>query len=297
VGAGREPLSGAALALALLLAPQAGAVPPPPADIGQEEAAATDPEIAEAARLCAMIEDAAGDYGLQPEFFARLIWKESRFDVRAVSPKGAQGVAQFMPGTAKLRGLADPFDPEQAIPASAAYLAELKLRFGNYGLAAAAYNSGEDRVEAWLGGQGGLPGETLAYVHSITFRPAAWFREQGREVEPRPLDAALGFTEACRQLPVLKTRAVFYEGAEWKPWGVEVAANLRYNATLSRFGRVQQRYGKILGAREPMLVRARAGLGRQRIWSARIGMDSRLEAYRLCAQLQRAGGACLVRRN
>jgi len=52
-------------------------------------------------------------------FFARLIWKESRFDIKAVSPAGAQGVAQFMPATAKRRGLADPFDPEQAIPASA----------------------------------------------------------------------------------------------------------------------------------------------------------------------------------
>jgi len=297
VGSRRQPLSGAALALALALADPAGAVPPPEADIGQREAAAMDPKVAEAARLCAMIEDAAGDYGLQPEFFARLIWKESRFDVKAVSPKGARGVAQFMPGTAKLRGLADPFDPAQAIPASAAYLAELKLRFGNYGLAAAAYNSGENRVEAWLGGRSGLPGETLAYVHSITFRPAAWFRERGREVEPRPLDAALTFSAACRKLPVMKTRAVFYEGAEWQPWGVEVAANVRYNATLSRFARVQARYGKVIGESEPMLVRARAGLGRQRIWSARIGMASRLEAFRLCAQLQRAGGACVVRRN
>ena len=53
------------------------------------------------------------------DFFARLIWKESRFDPNAVSPAGAEGIAQFMPGTAAMRGLKNSFDIEQAIPASA----------------------------------------------------------------------------------------------------------------------------------------------------------------------------------
>ena len=99
---------------------------------------------------------------------ARLIWKESLFDPGAVSPKGAQGIAQFMPGTAKLRGLDDPFDPPKALAASAAYLAELRQGFGNLGLAAAAYNAGEERVRKWLARQVGLPYETQDYVLSIT---------------------------------------------------------------------------------------------------------------------------------
>ena len=53
----------------------------------------------------------------------RLIWAESRFRVHAVSPKGAQGIAQFMPATAAERGLADPFDPEQAVPKAARLVA------------------------------------------------------------------------------------------------------------------------------------------------------------------------------
>jgi hypothetical protein len=281
VGAGREPLSAVLLAAALA-APAAA------------EARADSPD---AGPVCTLIESAAETHGLPPEFLARLIWKESRFDVKAVSPKGAQGVAQFMPATARRRGLVDPFDPAQAIPASAAYLAELRGQFGNLGLAAAAYNSGEDRVEAWLVGRSGLPGETLEYVHSITFRPARWFREAGREVEPRALDETLGFAEACRGLPVMKTRAVLFEGAEWQPWGVQVAGNRRQSAAMRQFARAQARYPAILGEVEPMMVWARAGLGRRKLWSVRVGAASRGEADRLCNRLRAAGGACLVRRN
>ncbi|TIV91450.1 MAG: lytic transglycosylase domain-containing protein, partial [Mesorhizobium sp.] len=97
-------------------------------------------------RVCDLIETQAEQNRLPKDFLARLIWKESRFDPNAVSPVGAEGIAQFMPGTAKLRGLADPFDIEQAIPASAKYLAEMKAGYGNLGLAAAAYNAGENRV-------------------------------------------------------------------------------------------------------------------------------------------------------
>lgn len=285
MGAGRQSLIAFALAFGLALTPLAG------------DAAAEETPDDEAALVCGLIEAEAEAHGLPPEFFARLIWKESRFDVKAVSPKGARGIAQFMPETAQRRGLADPFDPEQAIPASAAYLAELRSRFGNLGLAAAAYNSGEDRVEAWLGGRSGLPGETLEYVHSITFRPARWFRENGREVEHRSLDEKLTFAEACRRLPVMVTRAVLFDGAEWQPWGVQVAGNRRQSAALRQFARIQARYHWIIGEVEPMVVWGRAGLGRQRLWSVRIGASSRGAASRLCSRLRAAGGACLVRRN
>lgn len=252
-------------------------------------------DLDSADRICALIEEAAEAHGLPAPFLTRLIWKESRFDSRAVSPKGARGVAQFMPATAKRHGLADPFDPAQAIRASAAYLSELRTLFGNLGLAAAAYNSGEGRVAAWLAGQRGLPGETLGYVHSITFRPARWFREAGREVEPRPLDKDRPFIEACRNLPVLKTRAVLFEGAEWQPWGAQVAGNFRRSSALAQFGRLQARFAGILGDRSPMVVRDR--LGGRRVWAVRIGASSRREASRLCGRLRTVGAACLVQRN
>ena len=123
--------------------------------------------------ICLMIESAARDHGLPVEFFARVIWQESRFRADAVGPvtrsgKRAQGMAQFMPGTAAERGLLDPFDPVQALPKSAEFLKELWGQFGNLGLAAAAYNAGPRRIREWLDGTGYMPGETRNYVSAIT---------------------------------------------------------------------------------------------------------------------------------
>ena len=118
--------------------------------------------------LCAIVETAARQQGLPVNFFTRLIWRESAFQSAALSPAGAQGVAQFMPGTASERGLADPFDPAVAIPASAKLIADLAKRFGNLGLAAAAYNAGPNALADWLAGKGLLPLETQDYVLAVT---------------------------------------------------------------------------------------------------------------------------------
>ncbi|WP_207919241.1 lytic transglycosylase domain-containing protein [Methylobacterium segetis] len=135
--------------------------------------------------LCRLIESSAKARGLPVPFLTRLIWRESTFRAGVVSPAGAQGVAQFMPGTAQERGLLDPFDPEQAIPHAAHLLADLKRRFGNLGLAAAAYNGGAQRVTNWLAGSGGLPAETRAYVLSITGSPAEdWRGSTSNEASP-----------------------------------------------------------------------------------------------------------------
>ncbi len=243
--------------------------------------------------ICPLIAAEAARVGMPAEFFARLIWKESRFDIRAVSPKGAQGVAQFMPETARIRGLADPFDPAQAIAASADYLAELRARFGNLGLAAAAYNSGENRVERWMQVGGNLPYETVDYVQSITFRPVEWFREDGREVEPRPLEEGKSFEEACRALPVIATRALATAAA---PWGVRVAGGITHNAALRAYRRAQRMYPTLLRGRAPIIVRVRRNAGAGR-WLAMAGAESRAEARRLCGRLKAVGGNCVVRRN
>src|SRR4051812_30979411 len=123
--------------------------------------------------MCLIIESAARANDLPLEFFARVIWQESRFQSDAVGPMTrsgarAQGIAQFMPGTANERRLLDPFDPVQALPKSAEFLSELRSQFGNLGLAAAAYNAGPRRVQDWLDGRGYMPSETRNYVSSIT---------------------------------------------------------------------------------------------------------------------------------
>lgn len=148
--------------------------------------AAQSPETAEERKqretgeLCALLMGAADAYGVPPDFFIRLIWKESRFNAGAVSPVGAQGIAQFMPGTARLRGLKNPFDREEALYASASFLRDMRDRFGSWGLAAIGYNGGPNRVDPLVQGSGGLPYETIDYVYAITGRTHHYWAERAR---------------------------------------------------------------------------------------------------------------------
>jgi hypothetical protein len=127
--------------------------------------------------LCEKLVMSAREKRLPVTFFTNLIWKESRFDTDAVSPAGAEGIAQFMPAVSKVMGF-DPFDPREAIPAAARLLRVLLDRFGNLGLAAAAYNAGPARVREWMDKKGGLPSETRDYVAAITGRHAERWRER-----------------------------------------------------------------------------------------------------------------------
>ena len=168
---------------------------------------AADDDTREA--MCLMIESAARAQDLPLEFFARVIWQESRFQSDAVGPvtrsgQRAQGIAQFMPGTASERRLLDPFDPVQALPKSAEFLSELRDQFGNLGLAAAAYNAGPRRVQEWLAGTGDdaagdaqLRGRHHRHARSTTGRPPAKPARCPTARRPR----------SCRELMALLRRA------------------------------------------------------------------------------------------
>ncbi len=140
--------------------------------------------------ICDSLTAAAEDNNLPVHFFIGLLFQESGFNPAEVSTAGAQGIAQFMPQTAADMGLQNPFDPVEAIPASARLLHNLVAQFGNLGLAAAAYNAGPKRVQDWLAKLSGktadkktakksakktdpkpaLPEETQGYVMTITGR-------------------------------------------------------------------------------------------------------------------------------
>jgi soluble lytic murein transglycosylase-like protein len=112
-----------------------------------------------------MIVDASRRWKVSAALIAAQIQAESRFDPGAVSPAGARGIAQFMPGTAAQYGLRDPLDPAQAIDAQAHLMHDLLGRFASVPLALAAYNAGEGAVAAC----GCIPPypETQAYVAKI----------------------------------------------------------------------------------------------------------------------------------
>jgi soluble lytic murein transglycosylase-like protein len=248
-------------------------------------------------RICDLIDVHARLNGLPRDFLARLIWKESRFDPSAVSPVGAEGVAQFMPGTAAMRGLSNAFDIEQAIPAAAVYLAEMAAGFGNLGLAAAAYNSGETRVGRWLSSGGFLPLETEEYVLDILGEPADAFTDRAHQATVRPLDPKLGFDAACRSMRRIAADTIAMATVHTKPWGVQVAGNYRRSAAVRQWQRLAPRLRAIVGAEDAVVSRVRTGHGRRGIYAVRIGAGDRAEANRICAALRNSGGSCVVLRN
>ncbi len=278
-------LASALLAVNLLLVAAARADPSTPE--GQDTARG----------VCELILEHALMNRLPPEFFARLIWKESRFDANAVSPAGAEGIAQFMPATARRRGLADPFNVHRAIAASARYLSELKSAFGNLGLAAAAYNAGEHRVTRWLERGGFLPLETENYVIDILGEAAEFFAEPGHAGSIQPLDPQKPFLEACAALPVTMTATIPMASIPLKPWGIQVAGNPRRAAAIRQWQRVRGRFSSLLGGYDPVVSRVRSAGVPRGIYAVRIGADTRAEADIICQKLRGAGGSCVVLRN
>lgn len=119
--------------------------------------------------LQTMIAQAAERHGLDPAVLEALVWAESSFNPAARSPKGAMGLTQLMPATARSLGVTDPFDPAQNLEGGAKYLAQMLKQFnGDIRLALAGYNAGPGKVRQ----HGGVPPyrETQAYIDKILTR-------------------------------------------------------------------------------------------------------------------------------
>jgi hypothetical protein len=232
------------------------------------------------------------------EFFARVIWQESRFNAQAVSSKGAEGIAQFMPSTADFRGLADPFDPIAALQSSAGYLAELRDKFGNLGLAAAGYNAGPGRVGAWLAGRRGLPAETRNYVAIIT----GWTADDWASPSPpKTAETTIPQGVPCSELAnlILAPKAEAQRIAAYVPrWGLQLTANWSESRAWAVYRIIQKKFAGLIGDREPIVIRNRGvGLGTAMRYNIRIADDNRGYLEGFCRKLIAAGGACVVLRN
>lgn len=283
--------------------PKSEATPPPPADVR------CTPDKAHCISLENYIEDVCRTIGavaeaeaLDRDFFARLVWRESLFDSAAVSPVGAQGIAQFMPGTAALRGLDDAFNPAEALAASAEYLAELTRKYGNLGLAAAAYNSGEERTDSFLANDRELPAETRAYVYAITGFSGTRWRDDPPDKFDLTLEPGLAFEEACVQRAAKRSFREFRphhpeEEVPLRPWAVIVASHPDAGAVRREFKNLQRRYPGVLGKERPTITQNRMPRVPKQRYAAQVGRDSRDAANALCRQLRVAGASCMVLKN
>ena len=207
------------------------------------------------------------------------------------SGQRAQGIAQFMPGTASERRLLDPFDPVQALPKSAEFLNELREQFGNLGLAAAAYNAGPRRVQDWLAGSGPMPQETRNYVAAITGTTVDDWAAAGKngKISDRAPHAN------CRELMALLKRAPnsfvteleqHVKLAAAKLWGVQLAAGFDRNKALAMYARAMKRLSAVIGDQDPSLLSSvMRSLGTRTFYQVRIGADTRPAADDLCNRI------------
>ena len=140
------------------LQPPQAEVPPLPGEAAVVYRGRTDSQWIGTARTMARM------HRIPEDLFLRLVQQESGWHSGALSPKGAIGLAQLMPGTARLLGV-DPHDPEENLEGGARYLRAQFERFGRWDLALAAYNAGPEAVER----HGGIPpyAETVGYVRAI----------------------------------------------------------------------------------------------------------------------------------
>jgi len=265
--------------------------PPAPIDLPQQHPPTPDD-------ICQALEQDAAENELPVEFFARVIWQESRFSAQAVSRKGAQGIAQFMPATADYRGLIDPFDPIAALQHSARYLGELRTRFGNLGLAAAAYNAGPGRVAAFVSNHRPLPGETRNYVAIIT----GWTADEWASASPpQTSETTIPQGVPCTRLAnlILAPKEEAQRIAAYVPkWGMQLTANWSESKAWEIYRRIQKQYAALIGDREPIVIRGRGiGLGTALRYNIRIADDDRGYLEKFCNKLIAAGGACVVLRN
>ncbi|MCX7559295.1 lytic transglycosylase domain-containing protein [Sulfitobacter sp. F26204] len=250
---------------------------------------------------CNAILNLSQRHGLNTGFFARLIWQESRFDPNALSHANARGIAQFIPSTARRRGLKDPYNPADALEHSAQYLAEMVKRYGNEGLAAIGYNGGERRAEGFLLGKGLAP-ETMNYVPIITGLDA----EDWRDAKPKQHDMRLSQTEdfltACysmaqnrRITPLVRPKP---PAPKIKPWGVQVGFAQSKKAARSGARRQTASCRSVIGKEPVELIYKPHKVARKKgYYFARYGRNSRDSAKQLCDAMRRQGCNCRVMQN
>ncbi|MCR8546522.1 lytic transglycosylase domain-containing protein [Salipiger sp. P9] len=248
---------------------------------------------------CQAIAHFAARNGLDPGFFARLLWQESRFDPNARSHANAQGIAQFIPSTARLRGLTDAYNPAEALEYSAEYLGELVRRYGNHGLAAVAYNGGERRADALVASGATLPRETVNYVRIITGLSAETWAESPPDSHDFRLQKDKPFRSACHAL-ARDRRLTAYPTPEpdLAPWGVQLAFGTTKARAREQYGARTRACAALVKGEEPDLIwqKSRAS-PKGGYWMARIGRNDRDSAWRYCSRLKARGCVCAVYRN
>ena len=252
------------------------------------------PAASYVADVCGVIEAAARRNAARSELLRAADLEGEPVRRRRRQPGRRPGHRSVHARYGRLRGLTDPFNPAEALFASALYFAELARDFGNIGLAAVAYNGGEARASVPSLTKVALPLETRADVHAITgYSAVAW-----RDAPPAKVDLALpgtGFpgrlhARAARTLREFRSGPPVSRGASSSPRTATATAPSARSPAAAPLRRHP-------GAEPVSYDRGRRPGMPSRLYMAQIGRESRAEADALCAGLRRSGGDCMVLRN
>jgi len=172
-------------------------------------------------------------------------------------------------------------------------------KFGNLGLAAAAYNAGPGRVSAWLTSHRALPGETRNYVATVTGRTAD---EWSSPSPPKDAEASVPRAIPCTRLANLilpqKQEEVRHIEAHIPRWGIWVAAHLTESKAWAIYRDRQKWLAPVIGSRAPVVLhRQLPGMGMAKRYIIAIADDSRAPLDSLCAKLTASDFPCDVMRN
>jgi hypothetical protein len=231
--------------------------------------AGTETRAEFASKICVAAELEAKANNIDPAFFARLLWRESLFDPNVVSYKGA-------------------------------FLSDLRSQFGNLGLAAAAYNAGEQRVLNWQNGKGSMPLETQDYVAFVTGKDVEEWKVSTASFPIPAIGKGEKFLDDCTSLASrkIKLSEPGIASAPRKPWGALIAANFSERTALSMYQRLKLRFPKLIAERQPMITRKKnLSRGTRRIVLVMLGEATAKDAQATCQSLNAVGAPCVVRKN
>ena len=231
-----------------------------------------------------LIDEVAGAEGVDPSVLRSMVDVESSYNPKAISSRGAQGLLQLMPGTAKEMGVVDPFDPRQNLTGGAKYLKrQLEAQGGDLSKALAAYNWGPGNLAS--GGE--LPAETLSYVNKImgrsgggdaslindTKQPPSQIQDQGNLDWSKPISRV---NNADGSISTVRTISIGEEGKEVLIPTVHPEGRIMSNQeAIDRYKQTGQNFGKYNSIEEANLAADKLHKQQELSWkdSAKLGWD------------------------
>jgi hypothetical protein len=176
----------------------------------------------------------------------------------------------------------------------------LRTQFGNLGLAAAAYNAGEQRVIDWQAGNGGMPEETRDYVQFVTGQSIEDWKVKDANFTVPAIGKESSFAANCVALAMRtgQLAGTHMRSAGRQPWGALLAVGFSESRTVSMFQRLKLRFPQIIANRDPLILRKKnLSRGTRKMVFVMLGEKSAAAANEMCGKLQAAGAPCIVQKN